>query len=206
MGIASTTNKIIIHSSFKYNGLQIPTSWNLQGSIHEQLLVGHSQMQDLIGQHMLHIADYIYLHLGLREPVFTYHFDKIKDLIPDCWYSITWRYLSSLNATAHLQILQLENQRSHDSTIMEHAIQHYKGIELKRINNLRLHLCAFFISNITNSDGRTLATEFIVPTPQIDHLCYPILHWPIQKSPGKKAWNTWSDFLHSYPANSSGYL
>ena len=93
MGVASTTNKTIVHSSYRYNGLQIPTSWNLQGSLHSQLLIGHSQFNDLIGQHIKHISDYLYLHIGLKQPIFTYDYNTIKDLIPPCWHAITWEYL-----------------------------------------------------------------------------------------------------------------
>ena len=125
MGIASTTKTQIIHSSFKYNGMQIPTCWDLQGVLHSHLLIGHCQLRDLIGQHMLHIADYFYLHLGLQEKIFSYDFEIIKDLIPSGRHATTWEYLSKINATATIPSLHLKNQRQHDTPIMKYAYEAY---------------------------------------------------------------------------------
>ena len=101
--------------------MQIPTCWDLQGSLHTSLLVGHTQLGDLIGQYMQHISDFLYLHIGVNKKVFTYDFETIKDIIPKCWHTITWEYLSSIKATATLSMLHLQPQQKYDSAIMRHA-------------------------------------------------------------------------------------
>ena len=73
----------ILHASHKFGRQQIPTRWNPQGSVHVQLLVGHLQLNDLVGQHMQHIIDYLYLYLGVQEKPFTYNYNKIKALMPE---------------------------------------------------------------------------------------------------------------------------
>ena len=50
MGYSSKTPTCIVNSSHLHGGMKIPTSWNLQGCIHLQLLLGHLQLQDLTGQ------------------------------------------------------------------------------------------------------------------------------------------------------------
>ena len=74
MGLNKNTKLAILHSSYTYAGQQIPTSWNLQGSLRVQLLIGHLQHNDLVGQHMRHILDYIYLHVGHTAPLCSYDY------------------------------------------------------------------------------------------------------------------------------------
>ena len=81
MGINKATNLSIIHASHLYGGLQIPTCWDLQGSQHLNLLLGHIQLGDTVGKQLLLTMDYLYMHLGLPEPVMTYNYERIKKII-----------------------------------------------------------------------------------------------------------------------------
>ena len=103
----------------------------MQGASHLQLLIGHTQLQDLIGQHMLHIADYLYLHIGLSAKVFTYDYKKVATFLPLSWHTTTWDYMSELGTTAHIPSLELKPQQYQDSTINSFAIGHYSGIYLQ---------------------------------------------------------------------------
>ena len=79
MGYSSATSLCIIHSSYLYSGLRIPTSWDLQGSAHLYLIASHLQINDLVNKQLKHCIDYLSLHLGLRDKKFTYGDHKIKD-------------------------------------------------------------------------------------------------------------------------------
>jgi hypothetical protein len=70
MGYKRTTKLAIMHGSYRYGGAQLPTCWDLQGSTHLSMLLGHLghlQLKDIAGQHLLHEMDYLYLHIGFQQ-------------------------------------------------------------------------------------------------------------------------------------------
>jgi len=133
MGICSTTSRTIIHSSYRYSGYQIPTCWDLQGATHLYFLTGHLQLQDLLGQHLQHSIDFIYLHLGLTAPVFSYPYENIQHLIPPSWLASTWEYATDVKAQIKSQCLQIPQQCEKDIAINKLAVN-YAPAACKRIN------------------------------------------------------------------------
>ena len=85
MGYCSKTPTYLINSSYLYGGLNIPDSWNLQGCMHLQLLLGHLQLQDLPAQTISHSLDILYLHIGLSPRVLSYDISLTKNTSPPCW-------------------------------------------------------------------------------------------------------------------------
>ena len=69
-GISSKNNLNIVHANHRFGGLLLPTYWDLQGSLHLNLLLGHVQINHLPGQHLLFTMEYTYIYLGLTNPVF----------------------------------------------------------------------------------------------------------------------------------------
>ena len=58
-----------MHGSYCYYvRAQLATCWDLQGSTHLSMLIGHLQLKDIAGQHLLHEMDYLlYLHIGFQQ-------------------------------------------------------------------------------------------------------------------------------------------
>ena len=59
MGYTRTTKMAIMHGSYRYGGAQPPTCWDLQGSTHLSMFIGHLQQKDIVGQYLLHEMDYL---------------------------------------------------------------------------------------------------------------------------------------------------
>ena len=196
MGINRTTKLDIIHASHLYGGMKIPSCWDLQGSQHLHLLLGHVQLNDMLGKQLLTTMDYTYLHLGLMEPVLTYDFNKVKKYIPSSWIANTWSYLSSLNGTLFSPTLHLKPQREHDVSIMQRAVCNISGIRLQRINAVRLYLQLFYLSDMVTSSGKHISIEYLHP----NHTRYrsSTLHWPYQSCPGRTAWKEWRAFIKKF--------
>lgn len=198
MGYNRHMHKAILHASYKYGGVQIPTSWDIQGATHLNLLLGHLQTRDLVGRYMLLCMDYLYLTLGLPAPVLSYsllpYYPHHKTtLVPCNWLTSTWHYLSTIHGTLTAQTLRLHPQRVHDTTIMEHASHHFKGITLLRINACRLYLQVHHLSDIVNSQGTRISPEYT--TYQQPPSRTTNLNWPYQHPPGLKAWRDWLTML-----------
>ena len=67
-------------------------------------------------------------------------------------------------------------------------------LNLERMNTVRIHLRLLYIPEITTADGQHLLTGYMrnqeSSTRRISNL-----HWPIQPSPGKRAWKEWTKAL-----------
>jgi hypothetical protein len=112
VGYKRTTKLAIMHSSYRYGGAQLPTCWDLQGSTHLSMLIGHLQLKDIAGQYLFHEMDYLYLHIEFQQRVMSYPITDTQSLAPDCWITNTWHYLSSLDGTTISTSIELPLQRS----------------------------------------------------------------------------------------------
>ena len=130
MGFKRTTKLEIMHSSFHYCGAQLPTCWDLQGSTHANLLVGHLQLDDIVGRHLKHVLNYLYMLIGHQEPPLSYPIADAKSLAIPSWVTNTWHYTSSICAWLTASTRCIQPQRQHDSTIMNAATTTYDGITL----------------------------------------------------------------------------
>ena len=154
--------------------------------MHLQLLTGHIQVHDLVGKYLLHNIDFLYLHIGLQEKIFTYNYSLVKDIAPASWITNTWRYASNLSATITTPSLSLEPQRIHDTTIMSHANKYYSEISRKRINAVRIVLRVFYTSDIKQSDGRQICQSYLYPL--LKRGRSTSLQQPKEANPVPKAW------------------
>ena len=157
MGFCSKTATAIVNGGCLYGGLQIPSSWDLQGANHFQLLVGHPQLQDLLGKCLLHTINLLCLHIGLPERPLSHNIDLTKNVAPPSWVTNTWTCASSIQATVLTDSFQLSPQRKNDSSIMEMASQFHSGITHERINNVRKFQQLFHISDIATALGHVKA-------------------------------------------------
>ena len=196
MGINKATNVSIIHASHRYGGLQIPTCWDIQGSQHLHLLLGHIQLDDTVGKQLLLTMDYLYIHLGLHEQVMTYDYKHIQKFIENSWIANTWSYASSVETTIHSRTLQIPLQRENDSPIMAPAIKYLSTTKFKRINAVRLFLKLFYISDMSTSSGKNIAQEYLYRSKSRHRT--NTLNWPYQLCPGKAAWKEWRAYVNKY--------
>lgn len=115
----------------------------------------------MVGQQLKIAINYTYLHLGIRESVMTYDYEKIKKFIPPSWIENTWCYLSSLNATVHSPTIYIPPQQENDTTIMDSAIKYLSAPKFHRINAVRLYLKLFYISDMSSSSGKRIITDYL---------------------------------------------
>ena len=196
MGYNRNTALPVIHGSHHYGGAQIPTCWEVQGSVHIELLLGHLQLQDLVCHYLTHGMDYLYLHIGLARKLLSYPITPaILALDSPTWLTNTWEYMTDISATLVTDSLEISQQRELDVPIMQEALASFSGITLRRINAVRLFLQVFFLSDVVTSDGREIDRAYCDSslTPSRTSL----LEWPDQAPPGKLAWSEWRRMLRT---------
>ena len=201
MGHCSKTPTTIVNSSYPCGGMNIPTSWNLQGCLHLKLLIGHLQLNDLTGQTLSHELDVLCLHIGLLPKVLSYNISLTKQTSPPCWLAHTWEYSSSVDAALNFNSLQLSQQQENNVPLMEVASMCYSGVTYRCINDVRKCKQIFFLSDIVTSDGLCVDNEAL--TPVLDQTRKSLLQWPFQSIPGKKAWQEWRSFLNACVCHSN---
>jgi len=202
MGMCCTTSRKIIHASPKFGGYDLPSSWDLQGSLHIHLFIGHIQLGDLVGKFLLQCCDRLYLLIGKQAPLFMYNFDTIRKHAPETWITNTWDYTSGLKATLTCPALVLPPQREHDVAIMDRAIDAYTGQKLSGINSVRLYLHVFFLSDITDSSGQYIDENYLKPDKPRTRTA--LLSSPNQPCPGPRAWQVWRSFIWKHFTRSVG--
>ena len=87
--------------------------------------------------------------------------------------------------------LKFNIQRRNDKYIMDELTRGSSSHkQLIKINACRLYLNIIHLSNIVNSEGKTVNNNFLIGC----KLDYPSskLKWPHQKYPSTKAWKLWN--------------
>lgn len=144
-GFNRTTKLAVMHGSYLHCRAQIPTCWDIQGSVHVNLLSGHLQLGDIVGRHLSHCMDYLYLLLGISDRVLSYPFSKTANLADHAWITNTWDYKSEIGATLCSPSLYIPPQRQNDTALMPSVIAKYRtkstkhGIKLARINAVQIY-------------------------------------------------------------------
>ena len=85
-------------------------------------------------------------------------------------------------------------QRSNDRYIMDEILRlHLTKNELIRINACRLYLQITHLSDMNESNRKTINKNFLTGP----KLKYPlsVFKWPNQPSPSKQAWNMWNKYV-----------
>ena len=200
-GINRNTSHSIYYGSHLYGGFQRTSTYDIQGTEHVNLLLGHLQLQDSNGNHLKYTMAYLYLLLGVPQDPLTYDPSRLKSLLPHSWLTTTWQYLHSIGATLTTTSFTISAQRHSDQAIMEKAIVHFGRDTLLRINSVRLYLKVFFLSDITQSDGKTIDPHY--RTTGTSPTRTSTLKWPYQPSPPKNCWEAWRKMLRTCFTNRS---
>ena len=88
-------------------------------------------------------------------------------------------------------------QRKHDIALMEYFSAHIPDKEtLQLLNNCRLYLQIFTLSDISSSDGTKLTKCAL--SGHRNPAFQTLLHWPKQKRPSNKTWKRFSHILRTH--------
>jgi hypothetical protein len=138
--------------------------------------------------------EFLILELGMNTNFAILDYNKYKCLATSCLVKSTWKFLYDHNITLQHDI-KVPKNTVYDLPLMpEICRQNPSILELEEINQCRLYLQAYYISDLTSASGKKLLPEAMNGR-QLTLGRATQSHWPKQGLPGKKAWNTWRKFL-----------
>jgi len=121
--------------------------------------------------------------------------------MPKGWISSIREFLHITNSKILLQHPWTPtDQRTHDRCLMDDTIKYLPVSHLETINSIRMFLCIFMLSDITDSNRKALLPSIL------DGSASPAtspLIWPYQPPPTLTAWRMWSTDIQTLYTHST---
>jgi hypothetical protein len=137
-------------------GLGILHPWYYQELIHLITLIEHTQKRTMTGQLILASFEQLRLEIGIPGFLTSSSFQEFKVLITPSWLTDLWDFLQRFGIELHDQAGQLLPQRTNDKFLMADFRKHFRGLELKQLNECRMFLHAVTLSDIVSANGQEI--------------------------------------------------
>jgi hypothetical protein len=144
-------------------------------------------MQTTTGKLYRTSFEYLILQLGMGTDLSSIDYDKYNLLASSGLVKSTWKFLFEHNITLHHDIIVPKNTVSDIPLMTEICRLNPSPLKLEEINQCRLYLQAFYISDIASASGRPLSPHAWEGR-RNDLGNTSLCHWPIQGLPGRNAW------------------
>ena len=160
-------------------------------------MIGHLRRKDDVGKMIRATLNNTQIEVGLPHPFFTYNSDKINYCTKNTRWHYIWKFTNDTGLDLKVENMwTLTSQQEGDKNIMEIAIKdtyfHQKyGWKLEVINNCRMYLGVFYLSEIMNDNGR-------VERKYLDGSDRVTKHRDLfqdRRNPPKQAWSEWKAFI-----------
>jgi hypothetical protein len=161
-----------------------------------KLFIGHVRNNDDTGKLLLSELEYVQLIAGIQHPVLNKSTPtNFLKWTPSCWitnFKIILTHIEGETKIANQWIPS--TQRKKDTFLMESFFKYTQDTHtLQILNNCRLYLQIFTLSDITSADGKKLTKS------QLNGHRSPSfsteLSWPKQIKPSRKCWETFKHVI-----------
>lgn len=130
----------------------------------EQLnkLAMHYGCSSAVGVIMQTSMELFILELGLSSTSpFSFSFQKYGPLVTRCWLKTIWEKCDRYNIKVEIGNILIQPPRVGDKWLMQAFIDEgYKDDELRRLNRVRIHQQALFLSDVLNANGRSIDLKY----------------------------------------------
>jgi hypothetical protein len=158
MGISRKAHRSVVFGTAQFGGLGLEHLAAYQGHNRLKYLMGNLRCNSTTGKLMRSILDYTQLECGCSGNVLEQDYGwHSRVLMTEHWITGIWEHLYSCKST--LKIIEewkpLPN-RKNDVAMMEALTEteELTAKELKEINQCRIYLRVFYISDIASHDGQ----------------------------------------------------
>ena len=192
-GIQRRMPRALVYGTLRSQGLTLRHPYHTQLIRHLHSLMIHGWRQtptrDLHEENM----DLVQLHVGSDQPFWSLPFELYGPLAPPGWMKNTWESLSSTPLQLTGPCIVQPSLREHDVHLMDAFLDlEPSPLELQTLQDCRLHLRVYALSEITNAAGTALLERPWNGQPSTDLLT---TSWINTYRPGPNAWTLWQDFL-----------
>jgi hypothetical protein len=158
MGISRTAHRSVVFGMAQFGGLGLEHLAVYQGHNRLQYLMGHLRCNTTTGKPMRSVLDYTQLECRCSGNVLEQDYGRYsRVLMTENWITRIWEhlYLCKLTLKIIAEWKPLPN-RKNDVVMMEALTdtEEFTAKELQEINQCRIYLRVFYISNIASHDGK----------------------------------------------------
>ena len=209
MGIAVTFPRAVVHGSFLYGGLNIPTLYSELCASKLTSFITHIRAQSDLGKLLIFNVNTIQLLTGLTKQFFITEVDILY--LKTNWILHLRDYMQTCDIAIRSEYFWKPTmERDNDTGIMDSALKLYVYKNtLRRINNWRIYFQIILLSDICNTNCTQILYEYRhFPTHHnFNYQRSSNLNWPNQGMPSTKTFKVWLRFLKdAFGTNTTGYI
>jgi hypothetical protein len=153
-GISRTFTRDVIFGPSDELGLNLMHPYHHQFLRQLSVVLEEMQAETITKSLLVATAEQLLIETGLPGTLKDIPTSIVKHILPDSWWLQLLSYLQDHNIELDGPISTLGTQTSHDVFIMKAFIDHgFRKSELKMLNDTRLYLRVYVLSQITTMDG-----------------------------------------------------
>ncbi len=194
MGVCRFFPRNVVHGPLTHMGLDIPHIHTLQEIARIKDTMHHSSIDTFTGQLYRGTLEAMILEVGFGTNIFHLPFLELHHLATQSLVKTTWEFTSE--HSLHIKHdIDIPLPGINDTPLMQLFYDKgARGSLLKTLNNCRLYLKAFHLSDITDFSG-TFITDSACQG-NVSSLQTNDFLWPHQGKPSASAWCIWQTFLN----------
>ena len=133
----------------------------------------------------------MHLELGSCSDVFSLSYPHYEILATHSWLKVLWYCVDKYKISLKKESRLISKQRVNDVALMDALVStnYFSKKELRAINNCRLYLEVFFLSDISSGDGSKIMHQYLMGL-RIASMTSS-RKWPRQNRPNETSWNLW---------------
>jgi len=180
---------------YTYQGLNLPDLYLEQEISKVKELLNLGSVDSITSKQLYLGLETLQLHVGVRDIILNYDFNKFQSITPSSWLKSIWQFLSSQEYTIKGWPHQLQNPRDNDQCLMETIVNsnELSHTELDRINQCRIYLQVWSLSDIVDGNGTRITDKAFAG--YRDSSRTSTLTWNDRKRPHYVCWLEWRKYL-----------
>jgi hypothetical protein len=194
MGVCHNFPRALVYSSLKYAGLGIQHLHTIQEITRLKDILQHNYANTITGHLYRTSLEYLILELGMGTSLHQVDYERFNGLVTNSLVKSTWEFINHHKITLVHDIVVPQNMTGGVLLMPILCQKDLQPQELKAINQCRLYLNAYYLSDIATASGKSLSYHAWEGTPRFEgstSLC----NWPFQGYPSKSAWSVWRKTL-----------
>jgi hypothetical protein len=154
MGIWRSFPRDLVFSSTKYAGIGVKHIHTLQEIARLKDILHHTYINSTTGKLYKSSLEFLLLELGISTDIASVNYEKYKSLTTHALVKNTWEFLNTHKITLNHNITIPKNTTMDILIMPEICKKHPSKADLEAINQCRLFLKAYYISDITTASGK----------------------------------------------------
>lgn len=194
MDICRNFPRALVFSPMKHAGIGIKHLHTIQEIARLKDIILHTYKKTITGELYSTSMEYLLLELGMGTDLHLIDYKQYHGLVTNCLLKSTWEFISTHNITLTHNIEVPKNTTMDLPIVTIFAQLKPTFHEQLELNQCRLYLKAYYISDLATASGHSLSYHAWEGSTR-SHGSTNRFSWPNQGVPSKASWAIWRKFL-----------